>query len=69
MTYSNGDPYRAAQCFRKKDSDPPACGQHNAPLERKQLLSDKLIAAGYRGFSFFVCPVSGAILNEEATHL
>ena len=27
-----------------------------------------MIAAGYRGFTFLVCPVSGAVLDDEATH-
>jgi hypothetical protein len=37
------------------------------PLVQKQL-SPELIAAGYKGFAFFVCPVSGAMLNDETTH-
>jgi hypothetical protein len=54
------------QCFRLKNSDPPVCGVHNVRLERKQLPIE-LIAAGYKGFMFLVCPVSGAVLNDEAT--
>jgi hypothetical protein len=56
----------AEQCFRKKNSNPPTCGVHNAPLIRKQL-SEELIAAGYKDFTFLICPMSGAVLNDEAT--
>src|SRR5580692_10435149 len=52
------------QCFRKTDSDTPVCGLHNVPLVMKQL-PDELIAAGYKGFTFLVRPVSGEVLNEE----
>ena len=51
-------------CSRKKDSNPPICAVHNVPLVMKQL-PDELIAAGYKGFTFLVCPVSGEVLNEE----
>ena len=54
----------AKQCFKKKDSNPPVCGVHNVPLVNKQL-PDELIAAGYQGFTFLVCPVSGEVLNDE----
>ena len=47
--------------------NPPICGVHNVPLVRKQI-PDELIASGYKGFTFLVCPVSGAVLNEEAEH-
>jgi hypothetical protein len=57
----------AEQCFKKKDSNPPACGVHNVPLVRKHL-SNEMVAAGYKGFTFLVCPTSGAVLNDEATH-
>jgi len=55
----------AEQCFRKKGSNPPVCGVHNVLLVQKQL-SHELFAAGYKGFAFFICPVSGAVLNDEA---
>ena len=55
----------AEQCFRKKGSNPPVCGVHDAQLVREQL-PDELIASGYKAFSFLVCPVSGEVLNEEA---
>jgi hypothetical protein len=57
----------AESCFIKKDSSPPVCGVHNVRLIRKQLPVE-LIASGYKGFTFLVCPVSGAVLNDEATH-
>jgi len=53
----------AELCFIKKDSSPPVCGVHNVRLIMKQL-PDELIASGYKGFTFFVCPVSGAVLND-----
>jgi hypothetical protein len=52
------------RCFRKKGSNPPICGVHSVPLVQKQL-PDELIAAGYRGFTFLVCPVSGEVLNDQ----
>ena len=55
----------AEQCFRKKGSNPPVCGVHNVPLVNKQLPAE-FIASGYKGFTFFVCPVSGEVLNDEA---
>jgi hypothetical protein len=57
----------AESCFIKKDSSPPVCGVHNVRLIRKQLPVE-LIASGYKGFTFLVCPVSGAVLDDEATH-
>ena len=57
----------AELCFIKKDSSPPVCGVHNVRLIMKQL-PDELIASAYKGFTFFVCPVSGAVLNDEAPH-
>jgi hypothetical protein len=54
----------AEQCFRKKGSNPPICGAHNVRLIQKQL-PDEMIAAGYKAFTFLVCPVSGDVLNEQ----
>lgn len=51
-------------CFRKKGSDPPICGVHKVQLVRKELPAE-MVAAGYKGFTFLVCPVSGTVLNEE----
>ncbi len=53
------------QCIMKKGSNPPVCGVHNVQLVRKELPAE-MIAAGYRGFTFLVCPVSGTVLNDEA---
>jgi hypothetical protein len=55
----------AEQCYVKKGSHPPVCGVHDVALIRKQL-PNELIAAGFEGFTFLVCPVSGAVLNDEA---
>ena len=51
-------------CTRKKGSEPPVCDVHNVPLVRKDL-SAEMIAAGYAGFTFLVCPVSGTVLDDE----
>jgi hypothetical protein len=53
------------QCYVKKGSHPPVCGVHDVVLIPKQLPVE-LIAAGYKGFAFLVCPVSGEVLNDEA---
>jgi hypothetical protein len=54
----------AKQCFKKKDSNPPTCGLHNVRLLRKRL-PNELIAAGFKPFTFLVCPVSGEVLNDD----
>jgi hypothetical protein len=54
----------AERCFRKKDSSPPVCGVHDVRLISKQL-PDEMIEEGYKAFTFLVCPVSGAVLNDE----
>ncbi len=53
----------AKPCFMKKDSNPPICGVHNVPLVKKQL-PNEMVAAGYKGFTYLVCPVTGAVLND-----
>jgi len=54
-------------CFRKGGSNPPICGVHNVKLVQKEL-SAEMVAAGYKGFTFFICPVSGTVLDDEAAH-
>jgi hypothetical protein len=61
----NSNSLMTKPCFRKVGSNPPICGVHNVPLERTQL-SAEMVAAGYKGFTFLVCPVSGTVLNEIA---
>jgi hypothetical protein len=56
----------AQQCFKKKGSNPPLCGVHNVPLVPKQLPVE-LVASGLKAFTFLVCPVSGEVLNGDAT--
>jgi hypothetical protein len=51
-------------CTRKKGSEPPVCDVHNVLLVRKEL-SAPMIAEGYKGFTFLVCPVSGKVLDDE----
>jgi hypothetical protein len=55
----------AEQCFKKKDSNPPVCGAHNVPLVQHQS-SDVLATSRLGEFTFLVCPVSGAVLDDEA---
>jgi hypothetical protein len=47
-----------------KGSNPPICGVHNVPLVQEEL-PDDMIAAGYKAFTFLVCPASGQVLNEQ----
>jgi hypothetical protein len=53
------------QCFNKKGSKTAICAVHNVLLIHKQL-PDELIAAGLKGFTFLVCPVSGAVISDKA---
>jgi hypothetical protein len=53
------------RCFNAKDSDPPHCGVHKVRLIERRLPS-KLVNEGYKDFAFFVCPVSGTVLNDDA---
>jgi len=55
----------AEPCFKKKDSNPPVCGVHNVPLEEHQS-SEALITSKLGDFTFLVCPVSGAVVNDSA---
>jgi hypothetical protein len=54
----------AKPCTRKKGSEPPVCDVHNVLLVRKELPAE-MIAEGYKGFTFLVCPVSGTVLDDE----
>jgi hypothetical protein len=51
----------------KKGSNPPVCGVHNVRLVHRRLTA-ALIASGYKGFKFLICPVSGAVINDEEKH-
>ena len=53
----------ADPCFIKKDSNPMACGVHDVSLV-EHLSSEELGTAGLGAFTFFVCPVSGAVVRE-----
>ncbi|HUD56928.1 MAG TPA: hypothetical protein VMR02_16975 [Terracidiphilus sp.] len=52
------------RCFRKKGSNPPICGVHNVPLAQKHI-PDDMVAAGYKAFTFLVCPASGEVINDD----
>jgi hypothetical protein len=58
----------AEPCFIKKDSTPPVCGVHNAPLIRK-LLPNELISVGFKNITFLACPVSGLAVDDPAMTL
>ena len=57
----------ADPCFTKKDSEPPACGVHSVPLVKRQT-SDHSDTSGLGSFTFFVCPVSGAVVRDTPAH-
>jgi hypothetical protein len=57
----------AEQCFVKSGSAPPVCGVHNERLLERNTRSEPVID-GVGDFSFFVCPVSGQVVNGTATH-
>jgi hypothetical protein len=51
------------RCFRKKESNPPACGLHNVALEQKVIAIDE--NAPHLGrVTCFVCPVSDAVVED-----
>ena len=52
----------ATQCFRKKDSDPCACGVHNVGLVQRQSRGH-LASSMFGDFVFLVCPVSGQVVD------
>lgn len=52
------------KCFRKENVNPPVCGVHDVRLVTRQL-PDEMIAVGYKFLTFLVCPVSGAVLNDD----
>lgn len=50
-------------CFRKKESNPPACGLHNVALEQTVIAIDE--NAPYLGrVNCFVCPVSNSVVED-----
>ncbi len=51
-------------CFVERGPKTPVCGVHGVPLIRKQL-PDEMKASGYKEFTFYVCPVSRKVLNDE----
>ena len=44
----------------------PACLRRSQRAAGTEGTPAEMIAAGYRGFTFLVCPVSGTVLNDEA---
>jgi hypothetical protein len=53
------------QCFRRKDSEPPACGVHDLPLMKRQS-SDDPEASFFGEFEYLVCPVSGYVVSDAS---
>lgn len=50
-------------CFRKKESNPPACGLHNVEFEQRVIAIDE--NAPYLGrVPCFVCPVSNSVVED-----
>jgi hypothetical protein len=56
----------AEPCFTKKDSKKTVCGVHKVPLVKHQT-SDHSDTSGLGTFTFFVCPVSGAVVRDTPT--
>ena len=55
------------RCFELKNSNPPTCGVHKIRLVKKQL-PNVLVNEGYKPFTFLVCPISDAVLDDELKH-
>jgi hypothetical protein len=51
----------------KNGQDAPTCGVHNVPLVQHESFEFP-IASESGDFAFFVCPVSGLVLNDPATN-
>jgi len=56
----------AKPCYLKKGSNPPVCGVHNVPLEPHES-SEDMDTQRFGEFAFLKCPVSGAVVNDEAS--
>jgi hypothetical protein len=54
-------------CFVKKNSKPLVCGVHEVPLEERQTSGQRL-PGGVGNFTFLVCPVSGQVPEDAASH-
>ena len=51
------------RCFRKKESNPPACGLHDVELEQRVIAIDE--NAPYLGrVTCFVCPASDSVVED-----
>jgi len=50
-------------CFRKKESNPPVCGVHNAILVAKMVSIDANLA-GLGLVSCMICPTSLTVVRE-----
>ena len=55
-------------CFRKRGSNPPVCGVHDVPLVPGEL-PEEFLAAGYKGFTFYECPVSRTVVKDDDSSL
>ena len=55
------------QCFRKEDSNPPACGVHNVPLVQRMGI-EHADTSEFGDFTYLICPMSGQVVNDSAAH-
>jgi hypothetical protein len=57
-----------SSCYLSKDSAVPTCGFHRVALVRDRLPKDEmhLSGIGHEGFSYFVCPVSQEVIDDES---
>jgi hypothetical protein len=50
-------------CFRKKESNPPACGLHDVEFEHRVISIDEN-APGLGRVTCLVCPVSDSVVED-----
>jgi hypothetical protein len=54
------------KCFIKKGSNPTVCGVHKVRLIERQSVENRVLSR-LGDFVFFVCPMSGEVLNDPPT--
>jgi len=65
---SNRDRSAYGRAVLRKERFKPARLRRSQCTAGTEQLTDELIAAGYKGFTFLVCPLSGEVLNDEVTN-
>jgi hypothetical protein len=57
----------AKGCFIKKGSNPPVCGVHNVRLIEHLSVENRVLSK-LGDFVFLVCPISGAVVDDDEEH-